>query len=129
MKAYQQMTAVGGWGNRKGGEFGPMVRWSGGKIRLDESPGTCGHHGARLPFQVTLRDSDHPIVKGLPVDWMHVEDELYDSLCGPATDLTVIATAHSDPANEGTGEDEPMLMAIRYGKGSSSPVPSLAGSE
>jgi type 1 glutamine amidotransferase len=29
----------------------------------------------------------------------------------------VIATAHSDPANKGTGEDEPMLMAIRYGKG------------
>src|ERR1039458_8049245 len=38
-------------------------------------------------------------------------------LCGPATDVTVIATAHSDPANKGTGEDEPMLMAIRYGKG------------
>ena len=116
-KAYQQMIAVGGWGNREGPEFGPMVRWSGGKIRLDANPGSCGHHGARLPFQVTLRDPDHPIVKGLPPVWMHVEDELYDSLCGPATDVTVIATAHSDPANKGTGEDEPMLMAIRYGKG------------
>ncbi|MGA3019195.1 MAG: ThuA domain-containing protein [Bryobacteraceae bacterium] len=116
-KAYQQMIAVGGWGNRKGAEFGPMARWSGGKIRLDNSPGPCGHHGARLPFQVTLRDPDHPIVKGLPAVWMHVEDELYDSLCGPAASLTVIATAHSDPANKGTGEDEPMLMAIRYGKG------------
>jgi type 1 glutamine amidotransferase len=116
-KAYQQMIAVGGWGNRKEEDFGPMVRWSGRKIRLDASPGICGHHGSRLPFQVTLRDPDHPIVKGLPAVWMHVEDELYDSLCGPAASLTVIATAHSDPANKGTGEDEPMLMAIRYGKG------------
>jgi type 1 glutamine amidotransferase len=31
--------------------------------------------------------------------------------------MDVVATAHSDPANKGTGENEPMLMTIRYGKG------------
>jgi type 1 glutamine amidotransferase len=46
-----------------------------------------------------------------------VGDELYDSLCGPAENLKVLATAHSDPANSGTGEDEPMLMTIHYGRG------------
>src|ERR1039458_2079599 len=49
-KAYQQMIAVGGWGNRKEEDFGPMVRWSGGKIRLDASPGICGHNGSRPSF-------------------------------------------------------------------------------
>jgi len=53
----------------------------------------------------------------MPPVWMHVADELYDSLCGPAANLSVLATAHSDPANAGTGENEPMLMTISYGKG------------
>jgi type 1 glutamine amidotransferase len=94
-----------------------MLRWSGGEIRLDANPGTCGHHGARLPFPVTVRDSGNPIVQGLPAVWMHVADELYDSLCGPAKNVTILATAHSDPANKGTGKDEPMLMTIHYGNG------------
>jgi type 1 glutamine amidotransferase len=116
-KAYQEMTAVGGWANRRTEAFGPRVRWIDGAVKLDPSPAACGHHGARRPFPVTVRDPNHPIVKGMPPVWMHVADELYDSLCGPAANLSVLATAHSDPANAGTGENEPMLMTISYGKG------------
>jgi type 1 glutamine amidotransferase len=64
-----------------------------------------------------MRDTKNPIAKGLPLEWTHVPDELYDSLCGPAENLTVLGTAHSDTLNHGTGEEEPMLMTIRYGKG------------
>ena len=48
---------------------------------------------------------------------MHQGDELYNSLRGPGQNMTVLATAFSDPANSGSGHDEPMLMVLRFGKG------------
>ena len=116
-KEYNQMIAVGGWENRTTDKFGSRVRFKEGKVVLDSSPARCGNHGARLPFQVVMRDTKSPIVKGLPAEWTHAPDELYDSLCGPAENLTVLGTAHSETSNHGTGEEEPMLMTIRYGKG------------
>src|SRR5690242_11008506 len=112
-KAYNEMIAVGGWGNQQG----PYLRFRDGKVVLDEKPGRTGHHGRREPFKVTMRDPGHPVASGLPTEWMHAADELYDSLRGPAKDLILIGTAWSDPANSGTGENEPMLIAIRYGQG------------
>jgi uncharacterized protein len=115
-KGYNEMIAVGGWGRRTEKD-GHRIRFREGKVVVEDKPGPAGHHGPRHVFLIEMRNPEHPIAAGLPKTWMHAMDELYDSLAGPARDFLLIATAHSDPAQRGTGEEEPMLLAIRYGKG------------
>ena len=115
-KAWNEMTGIGGWRNRTE-KAGPFWFYREGKLVHDDLPGPAGSHGARLPFQVTTRVPEHPIMKGLPAVWMHEGDELYAALRGPGENMTVLATAHSQPSNHGTGKDEPILMALSYGKG------------
>ena len=115
-KEFNEMIAVGGWGGRTP-QSGSAIRFRDGKFVTDTPTRNCGNHGQRLPYQVTIRDPKHPIMKGLPDAWMHAGDELYDTLCGPAKDVDVLATAHSLSTNRGSDQNEPMLMVIRYGKG------------
>lgn len=114
--AYNEMIGVGGWGGRS--ELsGPYLRLRAGKWTNDTTAGRGGAHGKQHEFVVATQVSDHPIMKGLPEKWMHAQDELYDRLRGPALELTVLAAAHATEETGGSGEWEPILMTIAYGKG------------
>ncbi|MCA8998043.1 MAG: ThuA domain-containing protein [Planctomycetaceae bacterium] len=114
---YNQMIGLGGWGGRNE-QSGPYVYLSeDGKVIRDESPGSGGHHGSQHEFPIVVRDPDHPITKGMPSEWMHSKDELYDKLRGPANNMQILATAYASEEFGGTGRHEPMLMTIRFGKG------------
>jgi type 1 glutamine amidotransferase len=113
--AFNEMIALGGWRARTE-QQGPYWYYKDGKLTPDPAPGPAGSHGRRTPYRVTVRAS-HAITNGLPPQWMHQGDELYAHLRGPGKNVTVLATAYSDPANNGSGHDEPVLMAITYGRG------------
>lgn len=114
--AYNEMIGLGGWYGRDE-KSGPYLRWRDGKQVLDARPGPAGHHGAAHPFTVETRAPEHPVMQGLPEKWLHVSDELYDYMRGPARNVTVLATAFADPKFGGSGEHEPQLLTIAYGKG------------
>jgi type 1 glutamine amidotransferase len=115
-KAYNEMIGVGGWGGRNE-KSGPYLRWRDGKWTFDTTPGPGGSHGKQHEFVLNNRAPEHPITAGLPAAFMHRQDELYNQLRGPAKDVTVLASAMSPKELGGSGEEEPMLMAIPYGKG------------
>lgn len=116
-EAYNLMCGVGGWGNRTE-TSGPYIFIDDtGEIKRDLSPGPAGHHGPKHEFVVESRKPDHPIMKGLPQNWLHVEDELYDQLRGPAVNMEILATAYSAEKFEGTRRHEPVLMTINFEDG------------
>lgn len=116
-KEYNEIIGLGGWGGRNE-KSGPYVYYNDdGKLVRDTKPGPGGHHGPQHPFTVITRDASHPITQGMPKAWMHERDELYDFLRGPATNMTVLATAYASPDKGGSGRHEPMMMTLEYGKG------------
>ncbi len=110
---YNRMIGLGGWGNRTE-KHGPYVYFdqTGEEVR-DTRPGSGGSHGRQHEFVIELRDPHHPITEGMPLKWKHTEDELYDSLRGPAENMEILATAWSEKSKR----HEPMMMVMHYGQG------------
>lgn len=116
---WEEYTRMAGlaWGAGSRTDSGSYVFWKEGRVVRDDSPGIAGYHGAAHAFPVAVRELFHPITRGLPSFWMHAQDDLYSLLRGPAENLTVLATAYSDPAFGGSGRNEPVIFTVRYGQG------------
>jgi uncharacterized protein len=123
---YNKMIGIGGWGGRNE-ESGTYAHLDDeGKLHLDTPEGGCGSHGPQYEYVIENRATNHPIMKGIPAKWLHALDELYERLCGPAENMTILATAYADteknapPWNKnvkGTGMHEPLIFTVDYGKG------------
>ncbi len=72
-------------------------------------------HAPRHCFTVKFVDREHPVTRGLPESF-RTSDELYHGpQMSPAAHI--LATAFDDPANGGTGKDEPLMWTVNYGQG------------
>lgn len=123
---FNKMIGLGAWGGRDS-ITGPYVYYNdAGELEKDFSAGSSGSHGAEYDFLITTRAPEHPIMKGLPTEWMHVQDEMYERMRGPFENATILATAYSDveknappwnPDVKGMGQHVPTMIAIKYGEG------------
>jgi hypothetical protein len=121
-------NSFGGWGeyNRMIGmgwrdaKFGDrlILDADGKEKKVAKGDGPDAGHGAKHPFKVTTRDAEHPVTKGMPAEWLHSSDELYHGMRGPVENVHLLATAFSEKEKVGgTGEHEPMIWTVEYGKG------------
>ncbi|MCM8532375.1 MAG: ThuA domain-containing protein [Lentisphaeraceae bacterium] len=93
-------------------------------VKVDDHSGKCVHqekgnsgHGSKHPFKVKVRQANHPIMKGIPSEWLHAKDELYHNMRGDFKNCTILSTAFSDSKQRGTGQHEPLTWEVKYGKG------------
>jgi type 1 glutamine amidotransferase len=110
-KEYNLMIGMG-WRDKG---FGERLKLDddGKEVRVPKGEDQSSGHRTTGKWPVTIRDSEHPITKGMPKEWMHNNDELYDNMRGPIENVKLLATAYS----KGAKAHEPMIWTVDYGKG------------
>jgi uncharacterized protein len=73
-----------------------------------------GFHGKRHVFPVSMAKPDHPITRGMPAEFVHSNDELYQNSLVPEGS-EVLVTAYSDKSKDpkNTGKQEPVVWVTK----------------
>ena len=110
-KAYNDMIGLG-WRPKS---FGPGLAVSddGNVVTIPQGTGLDPGHPPRFDFQIHVRDTHHPITRGMPKVWMHPSEQLTHGQHGPAQGLTILTYAHSPVSHR----NEPMDWVRNYGRG------------
>ena len=114
-KEFNQVIALGGWEGRNE-TWGPYCYLEDGKLKLDNTPGPGGSHGQQREYQMISQNRKHPITKGLPDNWLHAKDEMYDKMRGPSNIKDLLYSGQTDPNTGGSGREEPLVFTVDYGK-------------
>lgn len=112
---YNKMIGMGWRGNKAGDRL--TLDDQGKPVREPVGTGIGAGHGPQHPFKIIIRDSEHPVTKGMPLEWMHATDELYQGMRGPIENVHLLATAYADKEKKGSGMHEPMIWTVAYGSG------------
>jgi type 1 glutamine amidotransferase len=115
---YDRMIGMGWRGNRYGDRL--TLDAQGKEVRVPRGKGVGAGHGRQHAFAIVVRDGKHPITKGMPTEWQHAQDELYQGMRGPIENVHLLATAYADKSKGGptsSNEHEPMIWTVTYGKG------------
>jgi uncharacterized protein len=109
-KEYAEICGVGS-------QEGPLVYYRANKLVLDSAAGESYRPGRLRESDIRGRNMEHPVLKGLPVRWVHGADSIFSRFRGPAKNLEVLATTVLDAPGRRSQVEEPVLMTINYGKG------------
>lgn len=112
---FNEMIGLGWRGNNFGNRV--TVNDDGKQVVTPKGEGPGAGHGPQHEFPIRVRDTEHPVTKGMPAEWLHAKDELYHGQRGPGASMNILATAYSSPEQKGTDAHEPMIWWIPYGKG------------
>ena len=112
---FNKIIALGGWEGRDE-KAGPYYYLVDGKPTLDYSAGPGGSHGSEREYPMHCRKSDHPITRGLPDNWIHGRDEMYDRMRGPANIKDLLYSGYAIAEKGGSGREEPLVFTVDYGK-------------
>ena len=86
-------------------------------VREERGVGLGAGHGEKHDWTIRNRKPAHPVMNGVPLEFLHPFDELYHGQRGPAENMEVLATAYSREDNGGSGKHELMIWTIPFGQG------------